>query len=68
MIVLGILWILEVGFRWGLELMYNYVWRVGKDPPLVQEFLQDSRMTRWCKRWFGWPKGTPGTGRQNWYW
>jgi hypothetical protein len=25
MIVLGILWILEVGFRWGLELMYNYV-------------------------------------------
>ena len=67
MIVLGIMWILELGVRWALELTYNYVWRVGKRNPLVQEFLQDSRMTTWCKRWFGWPKGEPGTGEERWY-
>ncbi|KAF2014209.1 hypothetical protein BU24DRAFT_423232 [Aaosphaeria arxii CBS 175.79] len=67
MIVLGIMWILELGVRWALELTYNYVWRVGKRHPLVQEFLQDSRLTKWCKRWFGWPKGESGTGRQGWY-
>jgi hypothetical protein len=67
MIVLGVMWVLELGVRWALELTYNYYWKVVKMHPLVQEYLQDSRLTRWCKQWLGWPKDTPSTGRQDWY-
>ena len=57
-IALGLLIVLEVGFRWMMELVYNYYWQVRHPEShiLVKEFLRDSRMTRWCKATFGWPK------------
>ena len=69
MIVLGIMWILELGCRWTLELAYNYIWRVSDEHPLLREFLQDSKLTIWCKHWLGIPS-TPESARespQNWY-
>jgi hypothetical protein len=58
MTVLGIMWIPELGVRWGTELAGNYYWNVNTpgSHPLVKEYLRDSRLTTWCKRCFGWPK------------
>jgi len=60
MTVLGVMWILEMGVRWATELACNYYWNVNTPDshPLVREYLRDSRLTRWCKRFFGWPKTT----------
>lgn len=69
MIVLGIMWILELGCRWSLELAYNYIWRVSDEHPLLREFLQDSRLTTWCKHWLGFPRASESAreGLQDWY-
>lgn len=58
MTVLGIMWFLELVLRWVLELIYNHYWKVNTQGthPLLQEFLIESRLTRWCKKLVGWPR------------
>jgi hypothetical protein len=69
MIVLGVMWILEIGVRWALELTYNYYWKVEKSHPLVGEILSDSILTKWCKRNLGWPRDSTNTDQElgNWH-
>lgn len=58
MTVLGIMWLLELVVRWATELAYGYYWGLKHSDShlLVQEYIGESRLTRWCRRYLGWPK------------
>jgi hypothetical protein len=60
MTVLGILWLLELLLRWALEITYNHYWKVNTPDthPVIREIMFKSRLTRWCRKLFGWPKSS----------